>query len=70
MPNDPRAPTSALVCRRSFEPAHYQQQLRSQAYERLVPTGSRSTTAAARQRQRAGRGAVPAVSNPSGGICA
>jgi hypothetical protein len=73
MPNRPRAPTSALACRRAFEPARQHPQLRSQAYQHLVPPG----------RSRNGRlhdlGGPPppdptlvsvSASNPQGGICA
>src|SRR5712691_2407901 len=68
MPKDPRPSRSALACRRSFEPARLQQQLRSQAYERLVPVGSRPTPAD--RNGLGGRNPSTPSANPCGGICA
>jgi hypothetical protein len=70
MPKDSHSPRSALVYQRCFEPARHQQQLRSEAYKQLVPTGSRVQTAAAGRGRLAGPGTAASVSNPCGGICA
>jgi len=73
MAKRPRAPTSVLTCRRGFEPARLQQQLRSEAYEHLVP-GSRPTRSpaegAARRSPTDCETASGTSSNSCGGICA
>jgi hypothetical protein len=59
----------ARACRRSFEPARLQRQLRSQAYGRLVP-GPRPAAGRGRRGAPAGHPEAVAVANPYGGICA
>jgi hypothetical protein len=69
MPKRPLAPTSLLACRRCFEPARVQQQLRSEAYAHLVP-GPRPARMADRRRPQDQEPAPATFANPCGGICA
>ena len=73
MPPRTRAPTSVRACRRSFEPARLQQQLRSEAYAHLVPGRSPGRSPAEESAGRDPPDRRPALTtsaNPCGGICA
>ena len=67
MPKRVRAPTSVLACRRSFEPARLQQQLRAEAYAHLVP-GPRPARPSARRRGPGQAGSLTTFTTLCGGI--
>jgi hypothetical protein len=63
---------SSLPCHRVFEPSRLQEQLQSQAYERIAPETRRGKVAAQRTPCRVGDGATVSSLSPvsCGGCCA
>jgi len=62
----------SLPCHRVFEPSRLQEQLQSQAYERIVPETRRGKVAAKRAPCRAGDSSTDSPFSPvsCGGRCA